>query len=166
MLAAYLSENKEHNWVSGLPYIQAAKNNRYHSGIGRSPYEALFGIKMLLGISNDNIPKEEIDKIETEEDLEHVFNVNNQSKTNATISFEEESTERIYQDETIVNENSVLENIPEAGPSSSNQNRDHIEAFSFIDYGETVDNIARERAGARAFQKKQAEKMLNRSNKK
>lgn len=46
----WLRDNKTTNWAHALPHIQAAKNRRFHRGIGRSPYEALFGREMKMGI--------------------------------------------------------------------------------------------------------------------
>ena len=43
-------------------------------GIGRSPYEALFGTKPRNGIKNLNIEKEVTDHINTEEDLNKILN--------------------------------------------------------------------------------------------
>jgi hypothetical protein len=35
------------------------KNRRYHRGIGRSPFEAMFGRKIQLGSEDGNFPSEE-----------------------------------------------------------------------------------------------------------
>ena len=53
MLATYCSENNSRNWVDALPIIQAKKNGRLHSGIGRTPYVAMFGRDMKIGISDE-----------------------------------------------------------------------------------------------------------------
>jgi hypothetical protein len=38
--------------------VQAMKNRRYHRGIGRSPFEAMFGRKMMLANEDGNVPTE------------------------------------------------------------------------------------------------------------
>jgi hypothetical protein len=74
MLATWCSDNKSRNWPKALRLIQISKNRRFHSGIGRSPYQAMFGRLMTMGISDDGLPQEELDRIETESNLESVFN--------------------------------------------------------------------------------------------
>lgn len=46
MVASWMHDNKSTHWTKSLPMVQAAKNSRFHSGIGRSPFEAVFGKKM------------------------------------------------------------------------------------------------------------------------
>jgi hypothetical protein len=53
------------------------KNRAYHEGIRCSPYEAIFGVPMKLGISNSVLPRNLTIKMTTEEDLEKVININN-----------------------------------------------------------------------------------------
>ncbi|KAI1705864.1 KRAB-A domain-containing protein 2 [Ditylenchus destructor] len=47
ILIMHLREEKSTAWASALHVVQAAKNSRWHRGIGRSPYEAMFGRKMI-----------------------------------------------------------------------------------------------------------------------
>jgi len=46
------------------------KNEAYHEGTKRSPYEAMFGVPMKLGIANSVLPRNLTINITTEEDLE------------------------------------------------------------------------------------------------
>ena len=62
--------NKNTAWSKGLPDVQFRKNRSLHKGIGRSPYEAVFGCKPRIGITTSQLPPEVLDKIETEEQLE------------------------------------------------------------------------------------------------
>lgn len=48
-MTIWLRDNNTTCWAEALPIVQAMKNRRYHSGIKRSPYEAMFGKKMELG---------------------------------------------------------------------------------------------------------------------
>jgi len=45
------------------------KNKAYHEGIKCSPYEAMFGVSMRLGIANSVVPRNLISNLPTEEDL-------------------------------------------------------------------------------------------------
>ncbi|CAJ0915791.1 unnamed protein product, partial [Mesorhabditis belari] len=49
ILCTQLREQQSTRWARILPIVQSMKNQRYHRGIGRSPYEAMFGRKMQLG---------------------------------------------------------------------------------------------------------------------
>lgn len=52
------------------------KNRALHSGITISPYEALFGWKVKVGLSTSNLPKEVIDNLENEEQLLEIIEKN------------------------------------------------------------------------------------------
>lgn len=45
MLCTWLESNKTTKWSEGVRFIQFMKNRAHHSGINRSPYEAMFGCK-------------------------------------------------------------------------------------------------------------------------
>jgi hypothetical protein len=52
-----MREEKTTQWARLLPMVQTKKNRRYHRGIGRSPYEAMFGGKtMQIGNEDGKIP--------------------------------------------------------------------------------------------------------------
>ncbi|KAK7602738.1 hypothetical protein V9T40_006712 [Parthenolecanium corni] len=42
MLSGWLHENKTERWSQGLRFVQLMKNRAYHSGIKKTPYEAMF----------------------------------------------------------------------------------------------------------------------------
>lgn len=57
--------------------VQVMKNRRYHSGIGRSPYEAMFGRKIMLGNEDhQEVIEEEKENLQPDEE---VVNFNFQS---------------------------------------------------------------------------------------
>ncbi|KAI1726127.1 integrase core domain-containing protein [Ditylenchus destructor] len=58
ILIMNLRQNKSTAWAAALPQVQAAKNSRFHRGIGRSPYEAIFGHKMKLGYEDEPVIEE------------------------------------------------------------------------------------------------------------
>lgn len=49
------------------------KNRAFHSGIKRSPYEALFGCKARVGLSTSSLPDDVLQDVETEEELEKII---------------------------------------------------------------------------------------------
>jgi transposase InsO family protein len=51
MLATWMETNNKTKWSEGLRFVQAMKNNAFHEGIKCSPYEAMFGVPMKLGIA-------------------------------------------------------------------------------------------------------------------
>lgn len=73
MLTTWMQDNKTPKWSHGLKFVQIMKNSALHSGIGRTPYEAVFGQTIKLGLSTSNLPKDIYEKLQSEENLEHVF---------------------------------------------------------------------------------------------
>jgi hypothetical protein len=53
--------------------VQAMKNRRFHRGIGRSPFEAMFGRKMMLANEDGKVPTEEERGIQEGEENEEVI---------------------------------------------------------------------------------------------
>lgn len=78
MLAAWMETNNTSKWSEGLPFVQAMKNRAYHEGITCSPYEAMFGVPMKLGLANLVGLRNKLNDIHSEEDLESVINVENE----------------------------------------------------------------------------------------
>lgn len=72
MVAAWLITNETTKWSEGLKFIQLMKNRTFHEEIKQTPYEALFGMKMKLGLKTSNLPMELIEELETEEQLEQL----------------------------------------------------------------------------------------------
>ncbi|XP_023210347.1 KRAB-A domain-containing protein 2-like [Centruroides sculpturatus] len=90
MLCTWMQDNKSDRWSEGLRFVQFMKNRAYHSGIKRTPYEALFGCKPKVGLSF--LP--ELKDINTEEQLEKVIE--------SVKTMEKGETNQITQDEIIV----------------------------------------------------------------
>lgn len=94
MLTIWLKENNTTSWTKGLPVIQYAKNIRFHTGIGQSPYEALFGRLPLANLKNF---EENVNKTSNEED-----NSNKESFTETNGSaVEDNSCDEINEDEIL-----------------------------------------------------------------
>ncbi|KAK9686696.1 hypothetical protein QE152_g36999 [Popillia japonica] len=51
------------------------KNTSYHKVIGRTPYNALFGVDPKVGFSSVNLPKDLLDPIENEDDLVQLLEI-------------------------------------------------------------------------------------------
>ena len=73
MLACWRRDNKRNDWSFGLMEVQYAKNSRYHTGIGRSPYKAMFGHDPMMGVETLGLEKEFTDDLDSEEQLEALF---------------------------------------------------------------------------------------------
>ena len=53
----------------GLRFVQFQKNSSYHSGINQSPYKALFGIEVTVGLRSNTLPTEILQRMVSEDDL-------------------------------------------------------------------------------------------------
>lgn len=70
MITTWMQDHKTSKWSEGLKFIQLMKNSALHSGIKRSPYEAMFGCPPRHGLSTSKLPTEVLANLETEEDLQ------------------------------------------------------------------------------------------------
>lgn len=71
LLFNWMEDNNTLNWKEGLKYVMYSKNQAMHSGIGRSPYAAMFGETARTELTS-LLPQPVLDSLETEEDLEQV----------------------------------------------------------------------------------------------
>lgn len=76
MLRLWMRENKSTNLALGMKFVQLQKNTSYHSTIGCTPYFATFGREIQVGLESSLIPKEILDQLNTEEELQQVNNIN------------------------------------------------------------------------------------------
>ena len=77
ILACWLKDNGTDMWSVGLRFVQWQKNNRLHSGIGRPPYQAMFGERTrLVGSDVEQLPDEIWENITSEEELGEALNIN------------------------------------------------------------------------------------------
>ncbi|XP_069611030.1 KRAB-A domain-containing protein 2-like [Ranitomeya imitator] len=70
MLSTWMETNKTPKWSEGLRFLQAMKNRAYHEGIKCSPYVAMFGVPMQMGVATSKIPSDGIRNLSAEGDLE------------------------------------------------------------------------------------------------
>ncbi|XP_031334323.1 uncharacterized protein LOC116164310 [Photinus pyralis] len=79
-LASWMKDNNSTKWSEGLKIVQFQKNRCFHSGIGRSPYEALYGVKCRDGLNNLPVSITNIKSIRTEEELETLLSSSNDTE--------------------------------------------------------------------------------------
>ncbi|XP_023228167.1 uncharacterized protein LOC111628576 [Centruroides sculpturatus] len=88
------------------------KNRAYHEGIKRFPYEAIFGCPIKMGLAASAIPGDMVKVIRSEEDLEKLFHLHDNTEQNNDIENE------IEQDK----EESIVENESEGNIDNSTVN--------------------------------------------
>lgn len=101
-LVAWLADNKTSGWAKGLRIIQNTKNNSYHSGIRRTPYEAMFGSPQKNGLLDSPLTATIVEKLRTEEELEE------------ELSKLEKSLNEVDNEDNITNNEISLESVPKA----------------------------------------------------
>lgn len=74
LLINWMQTEKNNKWSEGLGFVQLMKNKAHHDGIQQSPYQAMFGCDMKIGLATSLIPNETINVLKTEEDLEELLN--------------------------------------------------------------------------------------------
>ena len=73
IVAVWKRDNNRSDWAAALPIIQYTKNARHHTGIGRSPFKAMFGKEASLGLEHLNLESSMAKHIANEEDLTNMF---------------------------------------------------------------------------------------------
>ena len=69
MIISWTHENNNSHWSEGLRIVQLQKNRSHYRTIDQSPYSALLGSDPNVGLFSSAIPKEILDTLESEEDL-------------------------------------------------------------------------------------------------
>lgn len=73
MLNTWLDINLFCTWTEGLRFVQLMKNMSYDERIGCTPFEAMFGAQIKIGLKSC-LPDEVIKNLKSEEELEKVVN--------------------------------------------------------------------------------------------
>jgi len=94
------------------------KNRAYCSGIKMSPYEALFGCKIKIGLNTSNLQHDVISTIENEEQLAKLITEQSQNVENEVSADTEHISE---QPQNIENEVIETENITEQPQNIENE---------------------------------------------
>ena len=69
ILGSWMRTNKSTFWATALPIVTNMKNRKHHAGINMSPYKALFGQELFVGLEVLNLPVEQKNKITTAKQL-------------------------------------------------------------------------------------------------
>ena len=72
MLITCLKSNSTTHWGDDLRFIQVIKNRAYQEDIKCSPYEAMFGQPMNVGLKTSNLPDDATDDTFAKEELEKI----------------------------------------------------------------------------------------------
>ncbi|CAH0562960.1 unnamed protein product [Brassicogethes aeneus] len=122
-LASWMKDNNSTKWSEGLGFVQFYKNRCFHSGIGRSPYEALFGVPCRDGLNDLPVSSEKIRMLKSEEYLELLLkNSNDEDTLPKELKIQQTTTENEEQNYIIVdslNELRFNENNLASYPSTS-----------------------------------------------
>ena len=96
MLLSWLAENSTTKWADGRRFVQTRKNNALHGGLKCSPYEAMFGQRMKIGLKTSNTPVDVMRALYSEEDLAEVINSTQSERQDMEVveGREEERNER------------------------------------------------------------------------
>ncbi|XP_018564473.2 KRAB-A domain-containing protein 2-like [Anoplophora glabripennis] len=89
MLSTWLEDNNTKKWSEGLRFVQLMKNRAHHTGINCTPYEAMFGTKLKVGLKSSSIPHEALLDINSEEDLEKLLSTESTSTERNLVDFTE-----------------------------------------------------------------------------
>ena len=73
IIAVWKRDNNRSDWAAALPIVQYTKNARHHSGIGRSPFKAMFGKEATLGVQHLNLESGIAKHIANEEDIHNML---------------------------------------------------------------------------------------------
>lgn len=183
MVITWMRENHSKDWPVGVKFVQFEKNRSHHSGINRAPYKAMFGVDAKVGLASSSLPDELISKIDTEEHLADLANL----ELNANTPITDTDAEQIQTDDeqmdiseppSVNAETCIVCQKPASNAHSCNVCKNTVHAIcgkstGVEGFGATVlcflcDSatvIESERTCATQSMEKQASRMLNRSNK-
>jgi len=119
MLGTWMETNQLSKWSEGLKFIQAMKNRAYHEGIKCSPYEAMFGSPMKMGIATSAISKDMIGSLRSEEDLETLLHSQKNTEQNINIEDIIEQDKENNESKKQINKDTDDINVPIQGHTDS-----------------------------------------------
>ncbi|GBM04964.1 hypothetical protein AVEN_126109-1 [Araneus ventricosus] len=76
MLGTWMKDHISDQWSQVLRFVRFMKNRDYHSGIKRTPYEALLGCKPIVGLPTSSLPQDILKDINTEGQIEKIIEAN------------------------------------------------------------------------------------------
>ncbi|KAF2897147.1 hypothetical protein ILUMI_09026 [Ignelater luminosus] len=139
-------------------FVQLKKNRSFYRGIQRTPYEAMFGVPIINGLSDSNLPLEIIEKLENEDDIYTVQKTAGKNIENRPS--DECSTELLNNDNTnnATNEKNLQRNF-----SINQPEYDNVEKELSRDNETRLISINQHRSEGIKSLKKQAAKMIQQS---
>ena len=106
ILVAWMSDNNTKTWSEGLRLNQSKKKAALHSGIKTSSYNAMVGTEQRIGIGDSPLTEDTYSSIETEEELEQVFNAGMNNSRDKEDTEEANQQDRKDEDENQTNDTS------------------------------------------------------------
>lgn len=152
------------------------KKRSYRSGINRAPYKAMFGVDAKVGLTSSSLPDELISKIDTEEHLTYLANL--ELNTNTTDDEQTDDEQMDISEPPANAETCIVCDKPASRAHSCDICKNTVHAICGKSVGEegfgckvlcslctseTV--IVSERTSATQSMEKQANRMISRSNK-
>lgn len=86
MLSSWLESNQTSKWSKGLRFVQFMKNRAFHEGIKCTPYEAMFGTPVKVGLKTSSLPNDVTEHFRTEEKLQALIKTFNNASINSKFS--------------------------------------------------------------------------------
>lgn len=157
ILVTWMAENNSTSWSEGLRFVQLKKNKSFHRGINRSPYEAMFGVPLRNGLADSSLPLQAIPNLCHEEDLEKLVNSQDQPEPELSNNSDEDEVDPI---------NNLVEHEDETPSGSSSEECPCTKSETMCKICERKNKISEARTACKISLKRQAEEMLNKSNKK
>ncbi|KAI6648407.1 hypothetical protein LOD99_14085 [Oopsacas minuta] len=184
ILACWMRDENSTKWSEGLRFVQWKINTRLHTGIGRTPYEAVFGIRPQLGVVSTNLTIDAASILDTEEQLEEILNSEEEYSKQQMLGQDDiaPDTASITQQSEITNYNCVSCQQISSGahtcmscglfchaiPPCSVNNGSEEEGFGsavLCRLCHQANQITQQRKGAKRIQGVQADKMFEQSRK-
>ena len=124
MIISWTHENNNTHWSERLRFVQFKKTRSYHRTIDQSPYSALFDSDPKVGLFSWAIPKEILDTLETEEDLNALTTTETSTNRNDT----NQTTPEAHTDiETETNTEIETNTEPETGTNTEPETETNTE---------------------------------------
>ncbi|GBM04962.1 hypothetical protein AVEN_126107-1 [Araneus ventricosus] len=73
MLGTWMKDHISDQRSQVLRFVRFMRNTDYHSGIKRTPYEALFGCKPIVGLPTSSLPQDVLKDVNTEGQIEKII---------------------------------------------------------------------------------------------
>jgi TATA-binding protein-associated factor Taf7 len=103
LLVAWMCDDNTKTWSEGLRFIQSGKTKLCLQA-SRQPYEAMFGTAQRIGLADSSLTEDMYCSIETEQELEQLFNAEMNSGGDKEHKKEANQQDRKDEDENQTND--------------------------------------------------------------